>query len=155
MPPPRRPRRRAATLEAAALYARCLALDPADAVAAFNRANCLRAAGRQRRRSTTISRAIKLDRGFVEAWFNLAGLMAERGRAASARRHLADAPSPSTRTTPTRSSTSPRWRSRPATSPRRGGWWQRYLELDSDSRVGADRRRAACGSSRCRPRTRR
>jgi tetratricopeptide (TPR) repeat protein len=32
-------------LAASDLYARCLALDPRDSVAAFNRANCLRAAG--------------------------------------------------------------------------------------------------------------
>jgi tetratricopeptide (TPR) repeat protein len=34
------------------------------------------------------ARAIKLDPGFVEAWFNLACLMIERGRVDSARRHL-------------------------------------------------------------------
>ncbi|TIU07318.1 MAG: tetratricopeptide repeat protein, partial [Mesorhizobium sp.] len=34
------------------------------------------------------ARAIKCDPGFVEAWFNLAGLMSDEGREASARRHL-------------------------------------------------------------------
>ncbi|RWC37392.1 MAG: tetratricopeptide repeat protein, partial [Mesorhizobium sp.] len=34
------------------------------------------------------ARAIKLDPGFVEAWFNLAGLMSAEGKVASARRHL-------------------------------------------------------------------
>ena len=74
--------------EAAALYQRCLAIDPSDAVAAFNRANCLRAAGRHADAAHDYARAIKLDGSFVEAWFNLAGMMAEDGRAASARRHL-------------------------------------------------------------------
>lgn len=73
---------------AAAFYQRCLAIDPADSVAAFNRANCLRAAGRQVDAAHDYARAIKLDPGFVEAWFNLAGLMTERGRVDSARRHL-------------------------------------------------------------------
>ena len=74
--------------EAAALYQRCLAIDPSDAVAAFNRANCLRAAGRHADAAHDYARAIKLDGSFVEAWFNLAGMMAEDGRVESARRHL-------------------------------------------------------------------
>ncbi|MER8388073.1 tetratricopeptide repeat protein [Mesorhizobium sp. M1428] len=74
--------------QAAALYQRCLAIDPSDAIAAFNRANCLRAAGHAAEAAHDYARAIKLDPGFVEAWFNLAGLMSEEGRVASARRHL-------------------------------------------------------------------
>ncbi|MDQ2705438.1 MAG: tetratricopeptide repeat protein, partial [Pseudomonadota bacterium] len=74
--------------EAAALYQRCLAIDPTDAVAAFNRANCLRTAGRHSEAAHDYARAIKLDGSFVEAWFNLAGMMADDGRIASARRHL-------------------------------------------------------------------
>jgi tetratricopeptide (TPR) repeat protein len=34
------------------------------------------------------ARALKLDPSFVEAWFNLAGLMGDRGRVDAARRHL-------------------------------------------------------------------
>ncbi|MER9894746.1 tetratricopeptide repeat protein [Mesorhizobium sp. M0119] len=74
--------------QAAALYQRCLAIDPSDAIAAFNLANCLRAAGHAAEAAHDYARAIKLDPGFVEAWFNLAGLMSEGGRVASARRHL-------------------------------------------------------------------
>ncbi|MER9237780.1 tetratricopeptide repeat protein [Mesorhizobium sp. M0633] len=74
--------------QAAALYQRCLAIDPSDAIAAFNRANCLRAAGHAAEAAHDYARAIKCDPGFVEAWFNLAGLMSEEGRVASARRHL-------------------------------------------------------------------
>jgi tetratricopeptide (TPR) repeat protein len=77
--------------EAAALYQRCLAIDPTDAVAAFNRANCLRAAGLHAEAAHDYQRAIKLDGSFVEAWFNLAGMMADDGRAESARRHLGKA----------------------------------------------------------------
>ena len=74
--------------QAAALYQRCLAIDPSDAIAAFNRANCLRGAGRAAEAAHDYARAIKLDPGFVEAWFNLAGLMSDEGKVASARRHL-------------------------------------------------------------------
>ncbi|QKC95853.1 tetratricopeptide repeat protein [Mesorhizobium sp. NZP2298] len=73
---------------AAALYQRCLAIDPTDAIAAFNRANCLRAGGHAAEAAHDYARAIKLDPAFVEAWFNLAGLMSEQGRDASARKHL-------------------------------------------------------------------
>ncbi|MER8479583.1 tetratricopeptide repeat protein [Mesorhizobium sp. M1163] len=74
--------------QAAALYQRCLAIDPSDAIAAFNRANCLRASGHAAEAAHDYARAIKCDPVFVEAWFNLAGLMSEEGRVASARRHL-------------------------------------------------------------------
>ena len=73
---------------AAALYQRCLAIDPSDAIAAFNRANCLRTGGHAADAARDYIRAIKLDPAFVEAWFNLAGLMSEQGRDASARKHL-------------------------------------------------------------------
>jgi len=73
---------------AAALYQRCLVIDPSDAIAAFNRANCLRAGGHAADAAHDYARAIKLDPAFVEAWFNLAGLMSEQGRDTSARRHL-------------------------------------------------------------------
>lgn len=75
-------------VEAAALYARCLAADPSDSVAAFNRANSLRAAGLNQEAMQTYLRAIKLDPKFVEAWFNLGGLFAAEGKAHTARRHL-------------------------------------------------------------------
>jgi tetratricopeptide (TPR) repeat protein len=74
--------------EAAALYQRCLGLDPGDAVAAYNRANCLKMAGLHDEAAHSYALAIKLDPGFVEAWFNYAGLATERGQAATARRYL-------------------------------------------------------------------
>jgi tetratricopeptide (TPR) repeat protein len=74
--------------EAAALYERCLSIDPKDPDAAFNLANCLVAAGKpdQARRSFLV--ALKLDPDFVEAWFNFANLLATQGQADSARKHL-------------------------------------------------------------------
>ena len=57
-------------------------------MAAFNRANCLSAAGRAEEAEEELARALKLDPGFVEAWFNLAGAVAGRGRADAARGHL-------------------------------------------------------------------
>jgi tetratricopeptide (TPR) repeat protein len=74
--------------EAAALYQRCLGIDPSDSVAAFNRANCLKAIGMLDDAAHTYVQAVKLDPGFAEAWFNLAGLMSDRGQADAARRHL-------------------------------------------------------------------
>jgi tetratricopeptide (TPR) repeat protein len=74
--------------EAAALYQRCLAIDPSDSVAAFNRANCLRAAGTAAEAAHAYTLAVKLDPGFVEAWFNFAALMRERGQVGTARRYL-------------------------------------------------------------------
>ncbi|MDK1492678.1 tetratricopeptide repeat protein [Sinorhizobium sp. 7-81] len=118
--------------EAAALYQRCLAIDPTDSVAAFNRANCLKAAGRQVEAAHDYIRALKLDPSFVEAWFNLAGLMSERGRVDTARRHLqkaiefdgdyADAIFNLAKL---------EFDADNLGEARR--WWRRYLELDKDS----------------------
>ena len=114
------------------LYGRCLDADPGDAVAAFNRGNCLRALGRLGPAAQDFVRAAKRDPRFVEAWFNLAQLMAEAGHEAAARRHYARAI---------------------AVDPGYGDavynlaslafaagdlgearrWWERYLELDRDS----------------------
>ena len=70
------------------LYRRCLAADPADAAAAFNLANCLKAAGNLDEAAHAFALAIKLDPAFVEAWFNFADLLRARGRVAAAREHL-------------------------------------------------------------------
>lgn len=79
---------RAAHAEAAELYAHCLALDPTDAIAAYNRGNCLGAAGRVAEAEGELLRALRHDPTLVEAWFNLAALAAARGRPDAARRHL-------------------------------------------------------------------
>ena len=105
--------------EAAALFGRCLGIDPAIRWRRSTaRTVCARRGGR-RRREHELTRALTLDPGFVEAWFNLAGVMAERGRVARRAGTVraieldagyADAVS-----------TSRRWISRPAISPRHGG----------------------------------
>lgn len=74
--------------EAAALYERCLSIDPSDAVAAFNRANNLGAAGWSDEAHRTYLLALKLDPDFVEAWFNLASLSKAAGLLDSARNYL-------------------------------------------------------------------
>ena len=118
--------------EAAALYQRCLGLDPGDAVAAYNRANCLKLAGLAEEAAHSYALAIKLDPGFVEAWFNYAGLATERGQAATARRYLekaialdrdyADA---------VYNLAALEYDSDNLAKARR--WWTRYLELDQHS----------------------
>lgn len=77
--------------DAVAFYGRCLALDPGDSVAAFNRANCLRDLGALDEAGHGFAQALKVDPGFVEAWFNYAGLLKSRGHFDAARAHLLEA----------------------------------------------------------------
>ncbi|MER9437992.1 tetratricopeptide repeat protein [Mesorhizobium sp. M0618] len=117
---------------AAALYQRCLAIDPSDAIAAFNRANCLRAGGHAADAAHDYINAIKLDPAFVEAWFNLAGLMSEQGREASARRHLQKAIAlDKTYADPVFNLA--RLEFDAGNLPEARGLWVRYLELDAES----------------------
>jgi tetratricopeptide (TPR) repeat protein len=74
--------------EAAALYRRCLAIDPSDSVAAFNMANCFKAAGDEEEAAHGYALALKLDPGFVEAWLNFAALLREQLKPDLARDHL-------------------------------------------------------------------
>ncbi|WP_163270210.1 tetratricopeptide repeat protein [Chelativorans alearense] len=118
--------------QAAALYERCLSLDPGDAVAAFNRANSLRAVGRSNEARQAYLLALKLDPEFVEAWFNLASLLKETGHPGSARKYLqkaivldggyADA---------IYNLAALEFEADNLADARR--WWTRYLELDKNS----------------------
>ncbi len=74
--------------DAAALYERCLSIDPTDPDAAFNCANCLVRTGRLGEARRFFLQALKLDAKFVEAWFNLANLLQQQGQPQSARKHL-------------------------------------------------------------------
>jgi tetratricopeptide (TPR) repeat protein len=74
--------------EATVLYGRCLALDPSDSVAVYNRANCFRALGEVDEAAAAYAQAIKIDPGFVEAWFNFAALLRDEGKVDAARQHL-------------------------------------------------------------------
>ncbi len=77
--------------EAAVLYGHCLAIDPSDSVAAYNRGNCLRAVQDNSDAAASYMQAIKRDPEFVEAWFNYAGLLREEGKVGPAREHLSRA----------------------------------------------------------------
>lgn len=77
--------------EAAVLYGHCLAIDPSDSVAAYNRGNCLRAIHDNSDAAASYMQAIKRDPEFVEAWFNYAGLLREEGKVGTAREHLSRA----------------------------------------------------------------
>ena len=74
--------------EATVLYQRCLALDPTDSVAVYNRANCFRALGEADEAAAAYALAIKIDPNFVEAWFNFAALLRDEGKIGAARTHL-------------------------------------------------------------------
>jgi tetratricopeptide (TPR) repeat protein len=118
--------------KATALYQRCLALDPADSVAAFNRANCLRAAGQADEAAHSYTLALKLDPGFVEAWFNFAGLMSDRGEVGAARRHLQKAVAlDDAYADPVYNLAALEYDAGNLGEARR--WWARYLQLDDHS----------------------
>jgi tetratricopeptide (TPR) repeat protein len=118
--------------EAAALYQRCLSLDPTDSVAAFNRANCLRAIGDAKEAANGYLRAVKLDPGFVEAWFNLAVLMKDKGETDTARRHFLKAIAVDKNYgDPIYNLAALEYEAGRLSEARR--WWSRYLELDSQS----------------------
>jgi len=74
--------------EATVLYARCLALDPTDSVAVYNRANCFRALGEADEAAAAYTMALKIDPAFVEAWFNFAALLRDAKKIGAARAHL-------------------------------------------------------------------
>jgi tetratricopeptide (TPR) repeat protein len=74
--------------EATVLYGRCIALDPSDSVAMYNRANCCRALGDTDDAAAAYAQAIKVDPSFVEAWFNFAALLRDEGKIDAARTHL-------------------------------------------------------------------
>jgi tetratricopeptide (TPR) repeat protein len=118
--------------EAIALYGRCLAIDPGDAVAAFNRANCLRAIGELSEAEAEYARALRSDARFVEAWFNLAALARERGRTDAARRYLERAVAVDAEYgDAVFNLASLEFDSGNYQAARR--WWRRYLEVDATS----------------------
>jgi len=119
-------------IKAADLYRRCMTIDRRDAVAAFNRGNCLHAAGliEQARQAQMI--ALKRDPKFVEAWFNLAGLDREQNNIAAARRHFGKAISiDAGYADAIYNLASLEYEAGELAAARR--WWSRYLEIDSSS----------------------
>ena len=135
---PRRRRRRGGTRRRRRSTGAASAIDPGDAVAAFNRANCLRG-GRAGGGGGAGAGAGAEARSGVRG-----GLVQPRragGGARAARRRragISGGRSSSTPTMPTRSSTSRRSSSRPASWRRRGGGGSATWSSTRDSRVGAD-----------------
>ena len=133
-PRPRRPRRRGGYAEAAALYGRCLAHRPRRL---GGRVQPRQLPARRRparpRPAHDYARAHQARPGFVEAWFNLAGLLA-RARAGSTRRagicSKAIALDPDYADAVFNLATL-EFDAGDLAAARR--WWARYLELDSDS----------------------
>jgi tetratricopeptide (TPR) repeat protein len=117
---------------AAMLYRRYLAADPHDCVAAFNLANCLRAAGHGAEAAHAYAQAIRHDPGFVEAWFNYADLLRSAGHIEAAREHLnrAIATDPDYADAVYNLAALEYDAGRLAEARR---WWMRYLELDAGS----------------------
>lgn len=118
--------------EAAVLYGHCLAIDPSDSVAAYNRGNCLRAIHDNSDAAASYMQAIKRDPEFVEAWFNYAGLLREEGKIGPARAHLSRAIEidPDYADAVYNLATL-EYDSGDLGAARR--WWARYLELDQNS----------------------
>lgn len=119
-------------LQAASYYEQCLAIDPRDAVAAFNRGNCLHAAGLNEQARLAHMGAIKRDPKFVEAWFNLAGIEREQGNVEAARRHFSKAIAlDPTYADAVFNLANLEYETDHLAAARK--WWSRYLELDGTS----------------------
>lgn len=118
--------------EAAVLYGHCLAIDPSDSVAAYNRGNCLKAIHDNAEAAASYMQAIKRDPEFVEAWFNYAGLLREEGKVGPAREHLSRAIEidPDYADAVYNLATL-EYDAGDLAEARR--WWARYLELDQNS----------------------
>ena len=129
--------------EAATLYEHCAAIDPTDAVAAFNFGNCLRALGNLGEAATAYITAIKRDPEFVEAWFNHGGVLRDMGRIDAARWHLGQAVAlDPAYADAVYNLAALEYDAHDLAAARQ--WWLRYLELDGSS-DWARRARAGVG----------
>jgi tetratricopeptide (TPR) repeat protein len=129
--------------EAARLYQHCAAIDPTDAVAAFNWGNCLRALGNFSEAATAYITAIKRDPEFVEAWFNQGGVLRDLGRIEAARQHLGKAVAlDPDYADAVYNLAALEYDAHDLAAARQ--WWLRYLELDNSS-DWARRARAGVG----------
>jgi tetratricopeptide (TPR) repeat protein len=73
---------------AAALYGRCLELEPDDPVIPFNLSHVLLHRGEWQEARRNLLKVLRLDPGYSEAWYNLAAIARDRGDRRAARRHL-------------------------------------------------------------------
>lgn len=118
--------------EAARLYEHCSAIDPSDAMAAFNLGNCLRELGDDHGATMAYMTALKRDPLFVEAWFNHGGTLRDMGKNDAARFHLERA----AEIDPTYADAIYNLGAleyEAGDLPRARHWWARYLELDDTS----------------------
>ncbi len=118
--------------EAAAIYREYLGYEPGNAVAQFNRGNCLRDAGETQDAALAYLAAIKRAPKFVEAWFNLAKLNVSLGKSDAARRNLKQAIALDGKyADAVFNLASLEYEAGNLVEARK--WWSRYLELDRDS----------------------
>jgi tetratricopeptide (TPR) repeat protein len=119
-------------VSAALLYGEYLRIVPNDAVAAFNRANALRDAGRAEEAGNAYTLALKLDPKFAEAWFNYGQLLRESGRTDTARAHFLKAIGlDPDYADPVFNLAALEYDAQHLPMARQ--WWTRYLELDGTS----------------------
>jgi tetratricopeptide (TPR) repeat protein len=76
---------------AAALYRRCVEIEPKDADVAFNLSHTLLKQGEWKEARRYLNKALRLDPTYAEAWYNLAAIAREHGDPESAKRHLRQA----------------------------------------------------------------
>ncbi len=76
---------------AAALYRRCVEIEPKDADVAFNLSHVLLKQGEWQEARRFLNKALRLDPTYAEAWYNLAAIAREHGDPESAKRHLRQA----------------------------------------------------------------
>lgn len=73
---------------AAALYMRCLAIDPRDPIIPYNLSHVLIEKGELKEARYYLNKALKLDPGYAEAWYNLAAVAREENDTIAAKRYL-------------------------------------------------------------------
>jgi len=76
---------------AAALYRRCVEIEPKDADVVFNLSHVLLKQGEWQEARRFLNKALRLDPTYAEAWYNLAAIAREHGDPESAKRHLRQA----------------------------------------------------------------
>jgi tetratricopeptide (TPR) repeat protein len=76
---------------AAALYRKCLAMEPSDPVVAFNLSHVLLKQGEWQEARHYLNKVLALDPDYAEAWYNLAAIARDQKDTDAARRYLAKA----------------------------------------------------------------
>lgn len=123
------------------LYRRVTTMEPADAAAAFNLGNVLRASGRPVEAERAYRAAVKADPDYAAAWYNLADALDDQGRTSEAIQCLARAleADPTYADAMFNISLFLQKLERHAEA---ASWWKRYLEIDRSSPWAARAKRA-------------